>query len=103
MFLLGGRSRGVHKLTSGRWGNLNGVVSSNIYRNQDSPKFYPGHGTVLGYLVVFLFGGSIVTHLLLKAENRKRLNGKRDHWMQENKTAAEIEVMGDKRYVIISG
>jgi len=78
------------------WGNLNGVVASNIYPNKDSPRFYRGHGTVLAYLTVFLFGGSVVTHLLLKAENNKRINGKRDHWM-DDKTPEEIEVIGDKR------
>lgn len=79
-----------------RWGNLNGVVASNIYPNKDSPHYYRGHGTVLAYLTVFLFGGSIVTHILLKQENNKRASGKRDHWM-DDKTPEEIEVMGDKR------
>lgn len=59
------------------WGNLNGIVSSNIYRN--SPQYYSGHGTVLGYLTLFLFLGSIVTRQLLARENRKRLAGEREH------------------------
>ena len=29
------------------WGNLNGIVSSNIYRSQDKPRFIPGHAVVL--------------------------------------------------------
>jgi len=78
------------------WGNLNGVVASNIYRAKDSPRFLPGHGTVLAYLVLFLFGGSLVTHFALEAENKKRLAGKRDHWI-EGKTEKEIELLGDKR------
>ena len=82
------------------WGNLNGIVSSNIYRGQDKPRFLLGHGVVLGYLVVFLLGGSITTHLALRAENRKRLSGKRDHWI-EGKSAEEIEFLGDRRYVNI--
>jgi hypothetical protein len=51
---------------------------------------------VLAYLVLFLFTGSITTHLLLRAENRKRLAGKRDHWV-EGKTTEQIDMMGDKR------
>ncbi|PWY94962.1 MFS general substrate transporter [Aspergillus sclerotioniger CBS 115572] len=78
------------------WGNLNGIVSSNIYRGNDAPQFYPGHGTVLAYLVVFLFGGSVMQYLLLRRENAKRRRGERDHWVQ-GLAASEIEVLGDKR------
>ncbi len=80
------------------WGNLNGIVSSNIYRAQDSPRYAPGHGTVLGYLVFALFGGSVLQHLLLRRENAKRLAGKRDHWVV-GKSEKEIESMGDTRSV----
>lgn len=78
------------------WGNLNGIVSSNIYREADAPRFYPGHGTVLAYLVVFLFGGSIVQYVLLRRENAKRRRGERDHWI-EGLDQNEIELLGDKR------
>lgn len=78
------------------WGNLNGVVSSNIYQQRDSPRFRPGHGVVLAYMVLFLLGGSIVTTLLLRRENKKRIAGKRDHWA-EGKSHEEVEKRGDKR------
>lgn len=78
------------------WGNLNGVVSSNIYRGEDKPRFKPGHGTVLAYMVLFLLGGSIVTRFALAAENKKRLAGKRDHWV-EGKNEKEIEMLGDRK------
>jgi hypothetical protein len=78
------------------WGNLNGVVSSNIYRAKDKPRYQPGHGVVLAYMILFLLGGSLVTHFYLVAENKKRLAGKRDHLL-EGKTENEIELMGDKR------
>ncbi|KGO77754.1 Major facilitator superfamily domain, general substrate transporter [Penicillium italicum] len=78
------------------WGNLNGIVSSNIYRDADKPKYYPGHGVVLGYLVLFLFGGSVVQYLLLRRENGKRRRGERDHWI-EGLDQNEIELLGDKR------
>lgn len=92
----GNYKRGVVIGTVVGWGNLNGVVSSNIYRTQDSPRFYPGHGTVIAYLVLFLFGGSVYTHYALKAENKKRQEGKRDHWIA-GKTPLEIQELGDKR------
>lgn len=74
------------------FGNLNGIVSSNIYRNK--PRFYSGHGTVLAYLTLFLFLGSIVTRQLLAAENKKRRAGKRDHWT-EGMSDEEIRGMAD--------
>lgn len=77
-------------------GNLNGVVSSNIYRAADKPRFMPGHSVVMGYLVLFLFGGSVLQYLLLRRENSLRLAGKRDHWA-EGKTHEEKAMLGDKR------
>ncbi|KAL3454640.1 major facilitator superfamily domain-containing protein [Aspergillus insuetus] len=78
------------------WGNLNGIVSSNIYRGKDAPQFYPGHGTVLAYLVLFQLGGSILQYILLRRENAKRKRGERDHWI-ENLDHNEIALLGDKR------
>ena len=78
------------------WGNLNGIVSSNIYRKADAPRFKPGHGTVLGYEAAFLLGGSVLQHVLLRRENAKRARGERDVWIQ-GKTEDEIDRLGDKR------
>jgi hypothetical protein len=73
-----------------------GIVSSNIYRAADKPRYIPGHAVVLAYMSVFLVGGSLVTHLLLRAENKKRLSGERDHWVQ-NKSEQELAKLGDRR------
>lgn len=78
------------------WGNLNGIVSSNIYRDQDAPRFYPGHSVVLAYLVLFLFGGSIVQYFLLRRENSKRVRGDRDQRI-EGLDQNQIELLGDER------
>lgn len=80
------------------WGNLNGIVSSNIYRAVDKPRYVPGHSVVLAYLVVFLLGGSTLQYLLLRRENAKRLAGKRDAWIA-GKSEKEIELLGDRRSV----
>lgn len=80
------------------WGNLNGIVSSNIYRAKDKPRYVLGHSVVLGYLSLALFGGSIFQHVMLRRENAKRLAGKRDAWIV-GKTEKEIEMLGDKRSV----
>lgn len=76
------------------WGNLNGIVSSNIY--YDGPRYYQGHGVVLAYMAVFLFGGSLLMTLLLRLENKQRQQGKRDYLIQ-GKSAKEIDALGDKR------
>ncbi|KAF2141768.1 uncharacterized protein K452DRAFT_228097 [Aplosporella prunicola CBS 121167] len=80
------------------WGNLNGVVSSNIYRQEDKPRFFVGHGVVLAYLTLFLLGGSVCTHLALRRENRLRRRGERDDWV-EGRGRKEVELLGDKRFV----
>ena len=76
------------------WGNLNGIVSSNIYYN--APRYFEGHGTVLGYLVVAVFVGSLIMYLLVVRENKLRLQGKRDHWI-EGLNNEQIAGLGDKR------
>lgn len=77
-------------------GQIQGIVASNIYRAEDKPRFKPGHAVVLAYLTIFLFGGSLLQHVLLRRENAKRRAGKRDVWV-EGKTAEEIDRLGDKR------
>ncbi|KAG5934988.1 hypothetical protein E4U60_003421 [Claviceps pazoutovae] len=79
------------------WGNLNGVVSSVIYRSP--PRYYEGHdrhGTILAYLTVFLFGGSLLYSAILRKENARRRRGDRDMWVA-GMTEAEINELGDKR------
>ncbi|KAF3916881.1 hypothetical protein ABW20_dc0110468 [Dactylellina cionopaga] len=53
-------------------GNLAGVVNCFVYRSRDKPGYKLGHGVVLGFLIVLLFGGSILQHTLLVRENRKK-------------------------------
>lgn len=90
-------TEGVYKrgivlgLTIG-WGNLTGIVSSNIYFR--APDFVEGHAVVLGFLTVFLVGGSAVMLLGLMRQNRKRRMGKRDGVL-DGKTEEEVEGLGD--------
>lgn len=76
------------------WGNLNGIVSSNIYQNA---PYKGGHCTVLVYMSVCLLGGSITLRTLLARENKKRLTGKRDYWVRGLVDQYDIEKLGDKR------
>ncbi len=76
------------------WGNLNGIVSSNIYYK--APKYTTGHATVMAYMIACLFGGSVAMHLLLKRENAARLAGKKDH-LTAGMSEKEAEKLGDNR------
>lgn len=74
------------------WGNLTGVVSSNIYFR--APKYTEGHAVVLGFLVLFLVGGSGIMLLGLMRENKKRASGQRDSVL-EGKSEEEVDALGD--------
>ena len=76
------------------WGNINGIVSSNIYFK--APRFKVGHGVVMGYMLVCLVGGSTLMTFLLRRENAARQAGKRDH-LVEGLSEKEAESLGDKR------
>lgn len=76
------------------WGNLNGVVSSNIYFNE--PRFFEGHSIIVAYLLICTLGGSILMTTLLHMENKRRRAGERDHWV-EGLSTEEVEMLGDNR------
>lgn len=76
------------------WGNLNGVVSSNIYFN--APRFFEGHAVVIAYQALCTFGGTAAMAYLMHKENVRRKAGERDH-LAEGKTTREVEAMGDAR------
>ncbi|EXA29568.1 hypothetical protein FOVG_18958 [Fusarium oxysporum f. sp. pisi HDV247] len=78
------------------FGNLNGIVSCNIYLLRESPRFWTGHGVVLGYQFFLLFGVSTAMHFALKTSNANRRAGKLDaKW--DALTQEEKLIAGDKR------
>ncbi|KAI9711400.1 MAG: hypothetical protein M1828_001916 [Chrysothrix sp. TS-e1954] len=88
--------RGIVMGTVIGFGNINGVVSSNIYNAKDKPQYYPGHGVVLAYLTLFLFCGSILLRFTLARENAKRMKGLRNGRV-EGMTDDQILKLGDQR------
>lgn len=78
------------------WGNLNGVVSSNIYIDEEKPRYWSGHGVVLAYQALFLLGGTVFMHFGLKKLNKDRRAGKMDaEWSKLSEEQRWIE--GDLR------
>lgn len=52
-------------------GNSGGIVSSQAYRNQDAPRFIPGHATALAFAAMcFVLSG--ILHIMLSRENKRR-------------------------------
>jgi len=70
------------------FGNINGAVTSNIYRANDRPFYRLGHGVVLAYIGVGLICSCIFL-VLLKRENARRDRGERDEVIDgvDNKNA----------------
>ncbi|VDC03439.1 unnamed protein product [Peniophora sp. CBMAI 1063] len=59
------------------FGNINGAVSSNVYRAKDQPWYHFGHGMVLLYIGLgFIF--SVLNYFYLRRENAARNRGERD-------------------------
>ncbi|KAF8951108.1 major facilitator superfamily domain-containing protein [Flammula alnicola] len=86
----GSYKRAVILATVIGFGNMNGVVTSNIYRARDTPWYRLGHGIVLAYIAIG-FLSSLLYHILLKRENARRDRGERDEIIDgiDNKQAHE--------------
>lgn len=76
------------------FGNINGAVSSNVYRAVDAPRYRLGHGLVLMYIAIGI-ASSIAFYVLLRRENAARDRGVRDEVIEgvfrENEGAEERE------------
>ncbi|KAL0060590.1 hypothetical protein AAF712_012593 [Marasmius tenuissimus] len=59
------------------FGNINGAVSSNVYRQKDAPRYVLGHGLVLMYIGIGLITSTIYL-VLVNRENARRERGERD-------------------------
>jgi len=59
------------------FGNINGAVSSNVYRGVDKPWFRLGHGIVLMYIGIG-WVTTLITIIYLRKENARRERGERD-------------------------
>jgi MFS family permease len=90
----GSYKRSVTLAMSISFGNINGAVSSNVYRASDTPWYRLGHGFVLLYIGIGLVS-SIVYYVLLRRENAARDRGERDEVIEgvfkENEGVGERE------------
>ncbi|KAG6552270.1 hypothetical protein Mapa_006121 [Marchantia paleacea] len=89
----GSYKRGILMATAISFGNIQGVVSSNIYRARDAPHYLLGHTVVMVYLLVSV-SACVVFWLALGAENRKRDRGERKYRIKTGTEQEKLE-LGD--------
>lgn len=77
----GSYKRSVSLAMVNSWGNIQGAVSSNVYRANQTPWYPLGHGLVLMYIVTGLIA-TLVLRYILKKENDRRDRGERDELIE---------------------
>ncbi|KAL9938906.1 hypothetical protein V8E36_002625 [Tilletia maclaganii] len=78
------------------FGNLNGAVSSNIYRAQDRPWYPLGHGIVLLYLGIGVITTTIYWWMLANANKRKARGDFDETILDPSLSQAEVEATLEK-------
>lgn len=82
------------------FGNLNGAVSSNVYRARDGPWYTIGHLIVLAYICLCLLT-SLVYYLTLRTENARRDQGLRDEVIDGANDKGDAETI--ERFIRLNG
>ncbi|EIM86762.1 MFS general substrate transporter [Stereum hirsutum FP-91666 SS1] len=72
------------------FGNINGAVSSNVYRSEDQPWYTLGHGLVLMY-IGFGIVASSTYYFFLRRENARRDRGEREEVIEGKESEAARE------------
>ncbi|KAI0019852.1 major facilitator superfamily domain-containing protein [Xylariomycetidae sp. FL0641] len=72
------------------FGNLGGIVASNVFLEREEPEYWTGYGVSLGLLWVCAAACTILW-VGVRWENAKRERGERDHRLEET----EKDNMGD--------
>lgn len=68
----GSVKRGVGIAMQIGFGNCGGIIASFVYRNQDKPRYFTGHGTILAFL------GLALIFIIIQMVCLTRINKKRD-------------------------
>jgi len=82
------------------FGNINGAVSSNVYRAVDKPWYRLGHGLVLMYIAFGLIA-TISYIILLKRENARRDRGERDEIIESQMETHDTRNEKNGRYATV--
>ncbi|KAK6070074.1 transporter C11D3.18C 6 [Seiridium cupressi] len=82
--------RSVSAASQVGFGNLGGIVASNVFFDAEAPLYWTGYGVSLGMLWLCA-GACTALYLGVRMENKKRNRGDRDWRLQE----ADVDNMGD--------
>jgi hypothetical protein len=74
------------------FGNIGGIIASNIFVSKDAPRYFVGYGVSLA-MMLFCGMMSTVFAIGLTIENKKRNEGKRDYRLQLEESI--VNNMGD--------
>lgn len=97
--LQGQTKRGVGMAIQIGIGNLGALVSSNVYRTVDAPRYIIGHSTILGAVGMGLICAPLYAYLLRRENAKRDLEQIRQDALPEDQktryTVAELRLMGD--------
>ncbi|KAF8586052.1 MFS general substrate transporter [Ramaria rubella] len=88
--------RGVTIAMAVGFGNLQGAITSNIYRARDTPWYTLGHAIQLAYITIG-FVATMMLILLLRTENNRRERGERDEVIVSGAKAETVDAVYDKQ------
>ncbi|PPQ68415.1 hypothetical protein CVT26_006087 [Gymnopilus dilepis] len=83
------------------FGNINGAVSSNVYRAKDKPWYRLGHGLVLLYIGLGLVSSTVML-IYLKRENSQRAQGARDEYIEDQPDTHHPENEKNGRFATVA-
>lgn len=79
--MAGHYKRSVNAAMQIGFGNIGGIIASNIFPSDEAPRFITGYSVNVG-LIWLAAIAAVVLLLLMKSENDKRDQGKRDQMLQ---------------------
>ncbi|GAA5863794.1 hypothetical protein JCM8547_006067 [Rhodosporidiobolus lusitaniae] len=77
-------------------GNLSALASTNVYRTQDKPHYYLGHGVVLGFVAIGLVCAPLYAFLLSRENKKKKAELALPVGERPVYTVRELRDMGDR-------
>lgn len=92
----GSYKRGVTLAMAFGFGNLQGAVSSNVYRARDAPRYILGHAVQLGYIAISFFA-TLLYLVVLKKENQKRARGERDEIILSELKGSDLQDLTERQ------
>lgn len=79
--MAGHYKRSVNAAMQIGFGNIGGIIASNIFPSDEAPRFITGYGVNVGLIWMAAIAATVLL-MMMKTENDKRNQGKRDAMLQ---------------------